>query len=281
MAMDRYRAYFTPGEEADVAQYAVVDEVEARARSLVARPRTPDAVAVVAQLVGRPVAPGCAGRGASAGGSSVPLPADLWLRRARASRTPPSTAGSGWSARTRSVGARNPLSIPTTAFHSYAAGEARALARHDDGSPRTTPAVRGRAPGSWCWHVGRGAGSSGCGLPPPWAPSTRSGARCTTNRVPRLADPSPAPADHGRARVEEYVLKAVRGGHRTPPWVDGDDAHEQAVVDFATGCCVTTLCAHLDEWVVAQADSDARQRARQRSSNSSCRASPTSTRAPN
>ena len=112
VAMDRYRAYFTPGEEADVAQYAVVDEVEARARSLVA-PGDADAVAVVAQLVRGGRLPRlrwarCQRRRSSVPASSRPV-APSWPR---ASRTPPSTAGSGWSARTRSVGTRKPSRSP-------------------------------------------------------------------------------------------------------------------------------------------------------------------------
>ena len=122
VAMDRYRAYFTPGEEADVAQYAVVDEVEARARSLVA-PEDADAVAVVAQLVR-------GGRLPQAALGEVPAQAEFRTRFQQTcgpvmAKGIEDTAFYRWF---RLVGANEvgghpeTLSIPTTAFHSYAAG---------------------------------------------------------------------------------------------------------------------------------------------------------------
>ena len=256
VAMDRYRAYFTPGEEADVAQYAVVDEVEARARSLVA-PEDADAVAVVAQLVR-------GGRLPQAALGEVPAQAEFRTRFQQTcgpvmAKGIEDTAFYRWF---RLVGANEvgghpeTLSIPTTAFHSYAAGRLErwpvtmtALTTHDT---KRSEDVRARL---------MVLASDAAG----WEQWVRAASALGAVHRSALVD---APTEYlvwqtlvgtwpiTAARLEEYVLKAVREAKLHTAWVDGDDAYEQAVVDFATGVLRDdAVRAHLDEWVVAQADS--------------------------
>ena len=56
------------------------------------------------------------------------------------------------------------------------------------------------------------------------------------------------------ARLEEYLLKAVREAKVYTAWVDGDDEYEQAVTEFAAGVLHdTAIRAHLDAWIASHA----------------------------
>jgi len=255
VAMDRYRAYFVPGEEADVAQYAVVEAVEERAAELVAA-EDREAVAMMAQLVR---------------GGRLPQ-AQMGERetedefRTRFQQTCGPVMAKGiedtafyrWFrlAGANEVGGHpEQLTLPVADFHAYAAQRQRdwpltmtTLTTHDT---KRSEDVRARL----AVLAGDAEG---------WEAWVRAASRIAAPHGSPLLDP---PTEYliwqtlvgtwpiTASRLEEYVLKAVREAKVHTSWVDGDSDYEAAIVAFATAVTRdTAIREHLDSWTASHED---------------------------
>jgi (1->4)-alpha-D-glucan 1-alpha-D-glucosylmutase len=252
IAMDRYRAYFAPGEEADVAQYAVIEQAEERALDLVA-PEDREAVSTIAQLVR-------GGRLPQAQLGERDVEAEFRTRFQQTcgpvmAKGIEDTAFYRWLrlAGANEVGGHPAhLGISAQDFHAYAAGRLQTwpvtmttLTTHDTKRSEDVRArlmVLAHDPGAWETWV-------------------REASRLGAEHRSDLVDP---PTEYliwqtlvgtwpiTAARLEEYLLKAVREAKVHTAWVDGDPAYEEAVTTFATGVLRDpAVRAHLDAWVAA------------------------------
>lgn len=255
VAMDRYRAYVVPGEETDLAQYAVIDAVEARAMTLVA-PADRDAVAVMAQLV----------RGGRLPQAQMGERETEVEFRTRFQQTCGPVMAKGiedtafyrWFrlAGANEVGGHpEQLSLPVADFHAYAAQRLRewpltmtTLTTHDT---KRSEDVRARL----AVLAGDAQG---------WETWVRTASAMAIAHGSALLDP---PTEYliwqtlvgtwpiTAARLEEYVLKAVREAKVHTSWVDGDSDYEAAVVSFATAITRDPeIRDHLDAWVSEHAE---------------------------
>jgi len=253
ISMDRYRAYIVPGKAGDGVAGTVLAAVQERAEDLL-DPADHDALSVMGRLVTGGWLPQ-----AQAGSH------DVWDEfRIRFQQTCGPVMAKGiedtafyrWF---RLVGANEvgghpqQLSLTPEQFHEYAARQLEhwpltmtTLTTHDT---KRTEDVRARlmavaaAPQEWeTWLV----------------------------EAERLADPHRTPlVDRPTeyliwqtlvgtwpitaARIEEYLLKAVREAKVHTAWVDGNHEYERAVVDFAVAVLRDEAVRdHLDAWMTSQ-----------------------------
>jgi len=262
IAMDRYRAYVVPGEIADVEQYAVIEGAEDRALAAVAAraavagdgddpAEVEDAVRTVAQLV----------RGGRVPGVPIEARAIEEEFRVRFQQTCGPVMAKGiedtafyrWLrlAGANEVGGHpEVLSIDDEDFHAYCARQLAhwpttmtALTTHDT---KRSEDVRARL-------MTIADDASG------WDAWVHEASRLGQEHGSPLLDPAteyliwqtlvgawPMTA----ARLEEYVLKAIREAKTHTAWVDGDPAYEEAVVAFARGVVRDEqVRAHVESWI--------------------------------
>ncbi|MDO5503424.1 MAG: malto-oligosyltrehalose synthase [Actinomycetia bacterium] len=253
VAMDRYRAYIVPGKAGDGVAGAVIEGVVERARLLL-DVADRDALATMAVLVTGGWLP-----------QAHPGRQDTWDEfRIRFQQTCGPVMAKGiedtafyrWFrlAGANEVGGHpQTLSIEPAQFHDFAARQLAewpltmtTLTTHDTKRSEDVRArlmVLAAQPEAWGEWL---------------AQAERLAAPYRSERLDRpteyliwqtLVGTWPITA----ARLEEYLLKAVREAKVHTAWVDGDLEYEAAVVDFATGVLRDAdLRAHLDEWISGQ-----------------------------
>lgn len=256
VAMDRYRAYFVPGEDADGEQYAVVEAAEARARD--ALPASDHAaLAVVAQLV----------RGARLPQAQVGEREREIEFRIRFQQTCGPVMAKGiedtafyrWfrlSGANEVGGHPAQLSLSTADFHAYAARRLAqwpltmtTLTTHDTKRSEDVRArlmVLAEDPEAWAVWLER-ARELG-------APHREDRVDAPTEYLlwQTLVGAWPITA----RRIEEYLIKAVREAKVHTAWVDSDTEYERQVVALATAVVRDAAVRdHLDAWGAAHAAS--------------------------
>lgn len=255
VSMDRYRAYIIPGKAGDGVAVSVLEGVRDRARGLLDE-ADHEALEVMGILV-------TGGWLAQAEHGSQ----DEWDEfRVRFQQTCGPVMAKGiedtafyrWLrlAGANEVGGHpQHLSIGADAFHQYAMGRLEhwpltmtTLTTHDT---KRSEDVRARLmvlaadPGAWAgWLV----------------EAERLAEPHRTERLDRpteyliwqtLVGTWPITA----ARLEEYLLKAVREAKAHTAWIDGDAEYEDTVTAFALAVLRdSAIRTHLDEWVVAHAE---------------------------
>lgn len=252
VSMDRYRAYLVPGRGVDPEQAAVVDSAAARARGLLAPSDEPALDLVVRLLLDRDVPEAATDTGAVADELRVRFQQTCGPVMAKGIED---TAFYRWFrlAGANEVGGHpEQLAIGVDAFHAWAADlhaswptSMTTLTTHDTKRSEDTRArlmvLAEDAPGWAAW----------------------------LDEARRLADPHrtervDAPTEYlvwqtlvgtwpvSGARLEQYLLKAVREAKVHTAWVDGDTAYEDEVVAFARAVGRdTAVHAHLDAWTAA------------------------------
>lgn len=249
VSMDRYRAYVVPGRGVDAEQAAVVDSAAARARALLA-PSDEDALDLVVRLVldrGVPEAVPDTGRVAD----------ELRVRFQQTcgpvmAKGIEDTAFYRWFrlAGANEVGGHpEVLSAEVDEFHAWCAVQQAewptsmtTLTTHDTKRSEDTRArLMVLAEDAEGWAA--------------WLERARELA--APHRTPRVD----APTEYlvwqtlvgtwpiSGARLEAYLLKAVREAKVHTAWVDGDEEYEGEVVAFARAIGRdTAVHAHLDAW---------------------------------
>ena len=254
VAMDRYRAYIVPGKAGDGVAGTVISESAERAKTLLDEADHP-ALETMATLV-------CGGWLPEA----APDVQDVWAEfRIRVQQTCGPVMAKGvedtafyrWFrlAGANEVGGHpQTLSIAPEDFHRYAARQLAewpltmtTLTTHDT---KRSEDVRARLMVLAChpqeWEE--------------WLTEAESlAAQYRTDRLDRpteyliwqtLAGTWPITV----ARLEEYLLKAVREAKVHTAWVDGDPEYEAAVVEFASAVVRDqAIRDHLDGWIASQA----------------------------
>ncbi|NHA67530.1 malto-oligosyltrehalose synthase [Phycicoccus flavus] len=249
VSMDRYRAYLVPGRGVEPEQAAVVDDAAARARGVLA-PSDEDALDLVVRLV--------LDREVSEAASDTGRVADEFRVRFQQTCGPvmakgiEDTAFYRWFrlAGANEVGGHpEVLAIDTAAFHEWCARQQAdwptsmtTLTTHDTKRSEDTRArlmvLAEDAPG---WEA--------------WLEQARALA------APHRTERVDAPTEYlvwqtfvgtwpiSGARLEEYLLKAVREAKVHTAWIDGDTDYEDEVVAFARALGRDPeVHAHLDAW---------------------------------
>lgn len=254
VAMDRYRAYFVPGEESDLSQYAVIEAAEDRARSMLA-PADHEALAEIVQLVR-------GGRLPRAQMGERDAESEFRIRFQQTcgpvmAKGIEDTAFYRWFrlAGANEVGGHpQQLSLPVTDFHGYAARQLAdwpvtmtTLTTHDTKRSEDVRArlmVLAEAADHWEQWVREASRLA--------APHRSGSVDAPTEYLlwQTLVGTWPITAQ----RLEEYLLKAVREAKVHTAWVDGDPVYERAVVDFAVNATRDlAVREHLNAWSVATA----------------------------
>jgi (1->4)-alpha-D-glucan 1-alpha-D-glucosylmutase len=252
IAMDRYRAYVVPGHGVDIEQAAVIEGAAERARSLLA-PSDHDALAVMVSLV-------VGGHVPQAQVGSGPV-ADEFRVRFQQTCGPVMAKGiedTAYYRWFRLAGANEVggdpqhLSITADEFHSWCERlvttwptSMTTLTTHDT---KRSEDVRARL---------MPLAEDGDG----WAAWL---AQARVIAEPHHVDQVDAPTEYllwqtligtwpiSGARLEEYLLKAVREAKVHTAWVDGDTAYEDAVVAYARAVARDpAVTRHLDAWTAA------------------------------
>lgn len=251
VSMDRYRAYVVPGRGVDPEQAAVVEQAVERARGLLA-PSDHEALATVAALVLDREVPG--------EHLDTRAIADEFRVRFQQTCGPvmakgiEDTAYYRWFrlAGANEVGGHpDHPSIGPDEFHAWCARQVATwptamttLTTHDT---KRSEDVRARLMS--LAEDGEGWAA--------WLEEAR--ALATGHRVPLLDDPTEylvwqtlvGAWPITGARIEEYLLKAVREAKVHTAWVDGDADYEEAVVGYARHLLHdTAIQKHLDAWMV-------------------------------
>ncbi len=250
--MDRYRAYVVPGRGVDPEQAAVVEDAAARARGLLA-PSDHDALTVVVALVlGTRLPQALVDSGPAADEFRVRFQQTCGPVMAKGIED---TAYYRWFrlAGANEVGGHpDHLSIPVDEFHAWCEQLATTwptsmttLTTHDT---KRSEDVRARL--MVLAEDGEGWAT--------WLQTARTLAE--GHRTERLDGPTEyllwqtlvGTWPITGARLEEYVIKAVREAKVHTAWVDGDAAYEDAVVGYAKALFRDpALQRHLDDWTTA------------------------------
>lgn len=252
VAMDRYRAYLVPGRGVDPEQAAVVEGAAERARGMLA-PSDHEALATVVALVLDRDLPGAhLDTGAVADEFRVRFQQTCGPVMAKGIED---TAYYRWFrlAGANEVGGHpDHLAIGADEFHAWCAEQVATwptamttLTTHDT---KRSEDVRARL---------MALAEDGAGWAA-WLEEARSLA------ADHLVDDVDAPTEYlvwqtlvgtwpiTGARIEEYLLKAVREAKVRTAWVDGDTDYEDAVVGYARKLLHdSAIQKHLDAWMVA------------------------------
>lgn len=252
VAMDRYRAYLVPGRGVDPEQAAVVEGAAERARGMLA-PSDHEALATVVALVLDRDLPGAhLDTGAVADEFRVRFQQTCGPVMAKGIED---TAYYRWFrlAGANEVGGHpDHLAIGADEFHAWCAEQVATwptamttLTTHDT---KRSEDVRARL---------MSLAEDGAGWAA-WLEQARSLA------ADHLVDDVDAPTEYlvwqtlvgtwpiTGARIEEYLLKAVREAKVRTAWVDGDTDYEDAVVGYARKLLHdSAIQKHLDAWMVA------------------------------
>jgi (1->4)-alpha-D-glucan 1-alpha-D-glucosylmutase len=252
ISMDRYRAYVVPGRGVDPEQAAVVEGAAARARGLLA-PSDHDALTVVVALVlGTRLPQAVVDSGPAADEFRVRFQQTCGPVMAKGIED---TAYYRWFrlAGANEVGGHpDHLSIPVEEFHTWCEQLATTwptsmttLTTHDT---KRSEDVRARL--MVLAEDGEG-----------WATWLQTARALAEGHRPDLLD---GPTEYllwqtlvgtwpvTGARLEEYVIKAVREAKVHTAWVDGDPEYEDAVVGYAKALFRDpAVQRHLDEWTSA------------------------------
>jgi len=254
VSMDRYRAYIVPGKAGDGVAGTVIENAKERARRLLG-PEDEEALETMALLITGGWLP-----------HAHPGTQEIWDEfRIRYQQTCGPVMAKGiedtafyrWFrlAGANEVGGHpQELAIGTDQFHEYASARLAewpltmtTLTTHDtkrSEDVRARLAVLAAEPEAWeRWLL-------------------EAEELAAPYRKPRLDRPTEyliwqtlvGTWPITTARLEEYLLKAVREAKVHTAWVDGDAEYEQAVTDFASGVLHDmTIRAHLDSWITNHA----------------------------
>jgi (1->4)-alpha-D-glucan 1-alpha-D-glucosylmutase len=253
-AMDRYRAYLVPGEQADPTQLRVLAQAEARAAESLAEEDL-DALAVVAQLVGGGAVAG------AAPGSDV-AQHELMVRfqqtcgpvMAKAVEDTAFYRYARLSALNEVGGDPAQLGIEPAQLHAFAERQLASwpttmttLSTHDtkrSEDVRARLSVLAELPDEWRSWVLRAWDLA--------APARGEALDAATEYLLWQTVVGAWPIS--TTRLQEYATKAVREAKVHTSWLDPDDAYEKAVDTWVSW--VTTeasVGAHVEEWLAGSA----------------------------